>query len=313
MSSTTIRLRQKGYVRAAGYQAVNWSVTVPVSDPAGSERIGTDPLRFAPIFVVRNGGGFDNLQRVATLADLANTALPQAELRFFDVQGPNGDALYLNGPQAGDTLTFPGATLSGPLSYWLEDTAPYLSNVFTVKGTASRASGTLPQTLTGNRVQLSDYTFTTDDVNRWIVLSGFATTGYNGPAQILSVVGNTATLGKTISTLETGATWSFPIVEIEPVVSASLEPRYFPTRERTLAWELRRASTLITSATSGGMTLRSTEQDLVRSVRFTAVNATMEESLNLMAVIRNGAANLQREAALENTTFTALMTSTYGP
>ena len=61
------------------------------------------------------------------------------------------------------------------------------------------------------------------------------------------------------------------------------------------------------------MTLRSTEQDLVRSVRFTAVTATMEESLNLMAVIRNGAANLQREAALENTTFTALMTSTYGP
>ena len=34
---------------------------------------------------------------------------------------------------------------------------------------------------------------------------------------------------------------------------------------------------------------------------------------HMTAVIRNGAANLQHEAALENTTFTALMTSTYGP
>ena len=140
MPSIVIRIRQKGYARTAGYQAVNWAVTIPVADPPLTPPIATAPLSFAPLFVIRDEEGFESLERVATLQDLA--VIPQAELRYFDVRGPGGDTCFAPavpggplGPFAGDTLTFPDT--SGALSYWLEDSAPYNSNVFVVKQSAA--------------------------------------------------------------------------------------------------------------------------------------------------------------------------------
>jgi hypothetical protein len=316
MPSIVIRIRQKGYVRSAGYQAVNWAVTVPVADPPSSPLIGTTPLSYAPLFVVRDSGGFDSLERVATLQDLV--ALPQAELRFLDVRGPGGDAAFapavVNGPLgpfAGDTLTFPDT--AGRLSYWLEDSPPYNSNSFVVKQSAIRAQGTNPQILTGNRLQLPNYTFTQNDVNRWVYLSGFSTLAYNGFAQITAFLGNTATINKTTSSIETGTSWRFPYIEIDTGTNPLVEPRFFPTRERNLAWELRRGAALIASATSGGATMRDVEASLVRSLRYTNLASSNQAALDLMAAVRSGAYNLQAEGARNNTDFTVLITSTYGP
>jgi hypothetical protein len=287
-----------------------------VSDPAGTPPIGTDPLRFAALFLIRDTGGIESLEGttgVASISDLV--AHPVSELRFFDVQGPHGRELYAGGgPSAGDVLVFPAATPTGSLAYWLEDSAPYLTNEFTVLATRQRQHGLAPQVLSGNQIRLPDYTFTPEDRNRWIVLSGFAANpAYNGPAQILTVAGSVATIDKPTSALETGTTWALPYIEIQPAVSAFYEPRYFPTRESNLAWSLRSGAATVTSATSGGMTLRSTPGTLIRSTRFTEINATMDQSLNTMESVRVGAALLQRAAQRENTAFTALLTSTYGP
>lgn len=278
--------------------------------------IATAPLSFAPLFVVRNEEGFESLDRIATLQDLAT--LPQAELKYFDVRGPGGDAAFAPaipggplGPFAGDTLTFPETT--GRLSYWLEDSAPYNTNIFTVKQSAVRAQGTLPQILTGGRLQLPNYTFTPNDVNRWVNLSGFTTSSYNGLCQILGYVGNTATINKTTPIIETGGAWSFPYIEIETQVSPSLEPRFFPTKENNLRWELRRGAALVASASFGGVTMRASTQTLCRSLRYTAVSSSNQAALDFMSFVRNGVANLQRAATLNDTDFTVLITSTYGP
>lgn len=312
MPAIVIRIRQKGYIRSSGYQAVNWAVTVPVADPSGTPLLGTMPLSYAPMFVVRNTGGYDALVRVASVRDLV--ALPQAELRYFDIRGPGGDSVFAaSGPIAGDVLTFPGT--SDVLSYWLEDAAPYNTNTFVVLRRALRASGSTPQALTGNRIQLSDYTFTPSDVNRWIDLSGFTTPAYNGLTQILSYAGNTAIVSKTISTNEAGGAWQMPIVEIDSS-APGLEPRYFPTRELNLAWSLTRGAALIATAAYGGTTARWPGEPvapLTRSVRFTALEPTNAGALALMSVVRNGVLNLQRAAAVNNTDLTPLITSTYGP
>lgn len=319
MPSIVLRIRQKGYVRVAGYQTVNWAVTKPVADPPSSPLIGTAPLSFAPLFLIRNEGNFESLERVASVQDLA--AYPQAELQYFDVRGPGGDALFAPlipngplGPFAGDTLVFPDT--SGRLSYWIEDSPPYNTNSFLVKQSVIRAQGGPAQILTGNRVQLPGYVFTPDDVNRWVVLSGFATPSYNGIVQILSYNGNTANISKTTTTNElagpTGG-YVFPVVQIDPGNNPALEPRFFPTRERNLRWECYRGVSLIASATFGGTTIRTSEQALVRSVRYTELASSNQAALDLMAVIRNGVYNLQTQAALNDTDFTALLTSTYGP
>jgi hypothetical protein len=322
MPSIILRIRQKGYVRAAGYQTTQWAVTVPVSDPAGEPLLGTQPLSYAPFFVIRNNGLDDTFVRVAALTDLLQ--IPHAELRYFDVLGPGGSTIFAYnpalmgvGPFQGDILTIPEASLSGRLSYWLEDAPPYTSGNFTVDSTVFKASGSNPILLSNNRLQLPGYTFTPNDVNRWIVLSGFANPGYNVPVQVLSYVGNTATINLvTGAGTITGGSWAMPVIRIATSANPSQEPRYFPTRETNIGWELRRGSTLIGSAAYGGVTSRwqgEPASTLVRTVRFTSVEATPAASQAVMQVVRNGVMNLQAAAELNNTDLTPLITSTYGP
>lgn len=290
-----------------GYQCTQWMVTVPVADPMFSPLIGTTPLTFAPLFVMRVVNGREVFERVASLQDLAT--LPAAPLIYFEARGPDAEALYANA-QVGDELVFPQT--SGTLSYWLETDAPYTTGSFTVKRQWTRASGSAPRILTGNQLQLDEYTFTQDDVNRWVRLSGFATSSYNGLVQILSVLGNTATISKTTTSNEDGAGWSFPVVEVDSNAGSSLEPRYFPTRERELAWQLQRSGVALASSLAGGATLRSSEAELVRSTRMTTLQPSLTSATNLFAVVRNAVDNLQRAAEASDEEFTALLTSTYG-
>lgn len=298
----TIRIRQQGYIRSVGYQATEWAVTVPVSDPPSDPPIATDPLSYAPLFVVRNVGGFDSLERVATLRDLA--ALPQSELKYFDVRGANGDAFFL-GLLLGDTLR-----ITTSLPYWLQDQAPYTDQDFIVAQVANRVQGTSASCFAGSLLQLPGYTFTNDDVGRWVLLNGFSNSANNGYAQILGYAGLTARVNKTF-TNDTGGAWAFPWVRAQDSFPG-LEPRYFPTRERALAWELRRGGSLVVSG-DGGATMREVEQLLVRSVRNTTVAPTLDAAHNLFDVVRHEIADLQRDATRNNTAFTILITTTVGP
>lgn len=298
----TIRIRQQGYVRSAGYQATEWAVTVPVSDPPSDPPIGTDPLSYAPLFVVRNVGGFDSLERIATLRDFAT--LPQSELKYFDVRGANGDAFFL-GLLLGDTLR-----ITTSLPYWLQAETPYTDQDFIVAQVPNRVQGTSASCFTGSLLQLPGYTFTNDDVGRWVLLNGFSDPANNGFAQILGYAGLTAHVNKTF-TNDTGGAWAFPWVRVQDNFPG-LEPRYFPTRERALAWELRRGGSLVASG-DGGATMREIEQPLVRSVRNTIVAPTLDAALDLFDVVRHEVADLQRAASRTNTTFTILITTTVGP
>lgn len=298
----TIRIRQQGYIRSAGYQATQWAVTVPVSDPPSDPPIATDPLSYAPLFVVRNVGGFDSLERVATLQDFA--ALPVSELKYFDVRGAGGDAFFL-GLLLGDTLR-----ITTSLPYWLQDQAPYTDQDFIVAQISNRVQGTSASCFVGSQLQLPGYTFTNDDVGRWVLLSGFTDGANNGYAQILGYTGLTARVNKTF-TNDTGGAWAFPWIRVQDSFPG-LEPRYFPTRERGLAWELRRGGAPVTAG-NGGATMREIEAALVRSVRNTTVAPTLDASLNLFDVVRHELADLQRAATRNNTAFTVLITTTVGP
>lgn len=317
MPSIVIRIRQKGYVRSTGYQATNWAVTVPVSDPIATPPIATAPISFAPLYLIRQTNEVDALLRVATLQDFVE--YPRSELKLFDIRGPGGDQAFAPlfpggppGPGPNYLLKFPET--AGRLSYWLDDYPPYNTNTFVVKQRLYRAQGTTPQALPGNRIQLPGYTFTERDVGRWVYLLGFASP-YNGLSQIQSYVGNTAVVDRTITTTEAGTAWAFPIIEIESALSPGLEPRYFPTREKNLSWELTDTlgALVASSTTGGGVTMRDSEATIVRSLRYTQLCSSSTAASNLMSVIRNGAANLQRGASLADTDLTALITSTYGP
>ena len=297
-----------------------WAVTVPVSDPAGDPLLGTQPLSYAPFFVQRNDGRQDSFVRVATLTDLVQ--VPHAELQYFDVLGPGGGAIFVVnpstlvlGPFPGDILRIPQASLSGSLSYWLEDDAPYTTGDFLVAGVATRASGTGPILLANNRLQLPGYTFTLNDVNRWIVLRGFSNPLYNVAVQVISYTGNTAVINLTTGAgTSTGGTWIMPVIRISTGASPSSEPRYFPTRETNIGWELRRGSSVIGSADYGGVTTRwvtDPTSALTRSTRFTSVEATPAAAKGIAQVVQNGVMHLQAAAAVNNTNLTPLFTTTY--
>lgn len=289
---------------------MNWAVTVPVSDPPGSPLLGTQPLSYAPIFVVRNSGGPDALARIATLKDLV--AIPQAELKYFDILGPGGNQV-LGTAQAGDVLTFPET--SGRLSYWLEDTAPYNSNQFTVAQRLNKASGTGPQILSNSRLQLPGYTFTDGDLNRWVRLAGLLTPAYNTFVQILAISGNTATINIPTPVNETAGSWEMPLLEIVTNAGAGLEPRFFPTRETNLQWSLTRGAVLIGSGAYGGVTTRwaGAPSPLARSIRYTDLAPSSDAAEAFFISVRNGVAVLQSTATKNDTDFTPLLTSTYGP
>lgn len=293
-------------MRSTGFQATQWAVQVPVSVPPGSPAVATDPLSYAPLFVIDTSGPIDVLRRVATLRDYAS--VPQAELTYFDVRTPNAEGWFDN-VTAGDTLRI----TNGP-PHWLQAQAPYTDHDFTVQGVYIRATGSAPQVLTGRQLILPGYAFTPEDVGRWVRLAGFTTTGYNGLTQIVSYLGGVATVTKTFAGPETGGTWQFDYVSVRPnPLGPGYEPRYFPTRMHDLPWSLRRGGSPLASGTGGGVTMRERQDALVRSVRFTYLAPTLDAAENSFTYVAAEMARLQAEAARNDTAFTALITRTEGP
>ena len=303
---TVLRIQQQGIVRATGYQATQWAVTIPVADPEGSTPRATDPLSLAPLFVVDPTGPREVLRRVATLRDFE--ALPRSELEYFDVKtlGAAGRAWFDN-LQLGDTLRFIGQP-----PHWVQLQAPYTDWDFVIDDVHYRVSGDTPSVTVGKNLILAGYTFTHEDVGRWVELRGFSSTGYNGLAQIVSIRGNVAVVDKSFTTNESGSTWGFPWFHVAPG-DGSAEPRYFPTRADDLAWALRRDGSTICSAVNGGATRRSVASGLVRSVRFTELAPSLDAAADLFAAIRVGVARLHAETQRSSDEFAALTTVTEGP
>lgn len=285
---------------------MHWAVTVPVADPPLDPLIATSPSSYAALFVVRKlGDGAEALERVARLEDFV--IVPEGHLAYLEAKGPYGGELYRNAA-AGDTLVFPDTAAS--LSYWLEDSVPYSSNSYEVLRVTNRTQGTGPALYLDSKLILPGYTFTSSDVNRWVLLSGFLTSSYNGYAQILSYDGDVATINKATPVNESGTTWALPVVEINPDAGSGLEPKYFPTRAKNLNWQLWRSGVVVASD-NGGETLRTDESALVRTIRYTHVSPTQAGATALIKSVQAAAASLQRNALLNDTDITALITSTY--
>ncbi len=302
----TLRIRQQGYVRTTGYQAVQWAVTVPVVDPSGTPAIATDPGSYAPLYVIDTAGERETLRRIATLQDYQ--ALPRSELKYFDVRtlGAEGRSWFTD-MQLGDTLRI----LSQP-PHWVQEQAPYTDWDFVIDDVSYRTTGGSPSVQVGKTLTLAGYTFTPEDIGRWVELVGFATTQYNGLTQILSYTGNVATVDKNFTTNETGSTWRFPWVRVQEVFSGQ-EPRYFPTRMKNLSWARIRAGLTICSGVGGGVTCRELPGALVRSVRYTELASTLEEGLALLDYSYAEVQRLQRQAVASADSFLPLTTRTVGP
>lgn len=274
--------------------------------PGGAPLIATDPLSYAPLFVIDTAGPLDVLRRVASLRDYA--AIPVSELNYFDVRTANAQAWFDN-VTAGDTLR----VVEGP-AHWLQEQAPYTDHDFVVQGKFIRAGGTAPSVSVGRSLLLPGYSFGPSDVGRWVRLSGFVSSGYNGLAQILSYVGNVATVSQTFTTNETGGAYQFEWVSIRPYpLGAGYEPRYFPTRASNLSWALYRDGSPLASGAGGGATMRERQDTLVRSVRFTFLAPTLDSALDSFTYVEAEMTRLQAAATLNNTAFTTLLTRTVGP
>lgn len=299
----TLRIRQKGYVRREGFQATQWAVTVPVSDPVGSPPIATNPLSFAAMFVVRDVNGVETFDRIALLTDLSLAYRP---LTWFDVKGAGGD-LVLSGVTAGDLLSITNAP-----SWWLEDTPPYNTTQFTVSQVLQRIQCSATCFVAPQGLQLTGYTLTPEDVGRWIYLDGFTNPGNNGWAQILSYLGSVAQVSKVFVSGDSGNA-SFRVVEINPF-SSGIEPKFFPTKARNLDWVFYRGLTVLFSG-NGGATLRvdSTPNAPFLSTRFTMLMPTAQSAEDLFLVTRQQVDALQRSATQVQEAFTDLITHTIGP
>lgn len=310
MAASIIRIRQKGYTRSTGFQLVNWVVTVPVADPGGSPLIATSPTLYQPLFVVRDVGGFEVFARVAKNADLGE--IDQHELRYFEPRGLGGDVLFAPQIEGGPPGPFAGDELAFAVPHWTEDMAPYDTQVFPVLRSVARAEGSAPTVLPGNKLVLSDYTFKSSDVDSWVYLSGFATSGNNGLARILAVVGNVAVINKTVVTSQVGGAWQFPRVEINTRPDLALEPKFFPTKESDVAWSLRRSGVTILERTSGGFTSRGIVDAMARTLRYTAVLGSAALARDVAVAIRNGVYNFSQSTQLLDTDFINLTTTTFG-
>lgn len=292
-------MQQQGYLRAAGYQATQWAVT---TSPGA-----TTPSSYQPLFVVDTTGPVERLRRVASLPDFQ--ALPRSELSVFDMRAANGGDWFDN-VRAGDTLS-----VSPAPDHWIQTQAPYTDGVFEVASVFDRASGTLPQLLSGRQLILPGHVFTPEDVGRWVRLSGFTTGSYNGLTQIVSYVGNVATVTKSTTAPDTGTTWAFPAVTVVTNPGGGVERRYFPTREVDLPWRLHRGGTgTIPLATgTGGASMREAAGDLVRASRFTDLAPTLDDGEALFAYVASALGPLQKAASKSSESFTGLVTITEGP
>lgn len=303
-----LRIQQQGYIRANGYQATQWAVTVPIVDPTGTPPRATDPTSLAPLFVVDTAGPQEVLRRVATLRDYQELA--RAELRYFDVRtlGVPGRAWFDN-VTLGDTLR-----LIGQPPHWVQGQAPYTDWDFTVEDRSYRANGSSPGVTVGRHLTLPGYTFRAEDVGRWVDLRGFSNSAYNGLTQVVSIQGNVAIVDKVFTTNEYGSTWGFPWVGVAAAPVSGQEPRYFPVRASDLAWAIVRSGSTICSAGNGGATMRAVPpgQTLVRSVRFTALCPSLDAGADLFAATRAELARLHDEVTRNEVEFSPLVTVTEG-
>lgn len=295
----TLRVQQQGYLRAAGYQASQWVVTIPP--------VVTSPTSYEALFVVDTTGPVEILRRVATLTDFSS--IVRSDLVAFDMRASNGDDWFDN-VQVGDKLW-----ISPTPDHWLQTQAPYDDGVFEVFTVFIRDHGVSPQILPGKQLVLPAYVFTPEDVGRWVRLAGFTTGGYNGLTQIVSYVGNVATITKDASAPETGGTWEFPAVTIASNLGSGIERRYFPTRETNLPWRLHRGS-IMTSALAtgtGGASMREFPRNLIRCARFTDLSPTLDGAQALFEYVRASLGALQDAASASSDDFTDLVTITEGP
>ena len=296
----TIRIRQKGYARTAGYQATQWAVTVPVSDPLSDPPIATEPLSFAPLFVVRDVGGFETFERIRTLTDI----LPVRQLVWFDARGVGGNVALINA-NTGDYLT-----ITTPPEWWLESDPPYDAWVYKVSQVRSRYQG--EARVTGaHTVSLPGYSFSPEDVGRWVYLYNFANPSNAGWARILSFLGTVATVDKTFASNDIGAV-DFRIIEVAPDAGL-LEPHYFPTKTGNLAWKLTRDATLLATGTAGATMRDGDPAELFLTTRLTLLLRTPQQVEDLFVVCRAQVSQLQHAAARAQETFLDLITYTIGP
>lgn len=279
---------------------------MPVADPSGTPAVATDPGSYAPLYVIDTSGELETLRRIATLQDYQ--ALPRSELRYFDVRTIGAAGLsWFTDLQLGDTLR-----ISGQPAHWVQDQTPYTNWDFIIEGVAYRVSGDTPSVNIGKTLTLPGYTFTPDDIGRWVELRGFADSSYNGLTQILSYTGNVATVDKNFTTNASGTQWRFPWVWVQEVFSGQ-EPRFFPTRMKNLAWARIRDGLTVASGTGGGATCRETAGNLIRSIRHTELAPTLDEGLAILDFAYAGVQRLQREAIASGDTFQPLITRTVGP
>ncbi len=304
MSDVVIVLKQQGIIRAAGYQVTQWFVLAPalLGDPV------TRPPTYAPLFLLRNVMGRESFERVCTLTDIES--YDENECLYFDALGPSGGALLANAA-AGMTLQI----TSPNLLYWIQTDAPYNNRDFIVNAVVTESSGSAPVILTGNRLQLPGHTFVDSDIGRWVFLTGFSTSDYNGYTQIISFEGGTAVINKPTSTLETGGSWIFKQIQIRFDLGVpSYEYRYFPTVASNAGWRLLDGLTVLASDPDGGSSHRFTRTDgLIRSSRYTQLFPTEDGALSFMSAVRTVVAGVQRAASISGGTFTSIIQTVYGP
>lgn len=284
-----IRLTQEGFVRAQGFQLTQWTSAYPAE-------VTTDSLE--NLFVITKSSLGESLVRVATLTDFVSYNLN--ELKYFECRGVNGN--FMHGALAGDILR-----VTPSVSYWLQAAAPYADCDFVVSGFET-VSGSSPQIMIGNYLQLSNYTFTDADVGRWFVLAGFATTAYNATAQVTAVVSpHTAVIafydGTSVTTNETGTSWVKRRIVIQTNVSSTLEPRYFPTVERGIGWALERGGSTYMDGPTGESSRRDPRLVTFRDRRVTSLLPSLDAAMNLVTTTKAAVAHLQAESDTNNTAF----------
>lgn len=297
MTTPKIQLKQEGIVRPSGYQLVQW-VTSHADAPND-----TDPDSLEPLFVLRNASGRELFERVATPLDLSQ--LEVNPLSYFEAKSADGFGWH--GAIAGDVLRF------ASIETWLQTSAPYTDCDFIVAAVENLASGTGPQVLTGNRVILPGYAPTSADLGRWVVLTGFATTGYNTTVQVLGIVGNVLQVDLTTTTNETGAGWALRRLRVESNAGSTLEPRYFPTLVARATWQVLRGATVIASGTQGYTQRLDPTATTYRDRRVTVVAATQQAALDVATVTRRGVELLQLAAEVDGTSFLGVQTHDYPP
>lgn len=303
----TLRIQQKGYIRPQGYQAVQWAVTVPISVPPGSPPIATDPLSLATLFVVRNVGGFETFERVATPLDL-NTLAPQS-LVCFDIRGAGGDVALAS--------VLPGDKLGvlNPPSTWIVDEPPYTDAEYTIGSRGIRAQGG-NASVGPSGLTIPSYNFRPEDIGRWVYLSGFLPSGgSNGWAQILSYLGNVAQVDRVFTINETGGSWAFYFLQTDPsAVPSGSEPQYLPTAASGLTWKLMRGPSTIVATGDGGVSYRQPQPNpLSLASRFTYILPTAQALDDLFLVTRQQVDALQRALTLGQIQFLNTITHTIGP